>query len=65
MNTDWSAIFSSLFPGHTLNDVLSVMLNLWQIAVIAIPISLLMYVMGQKYNHFIVVETGHHRWLVK
>jgi hypothetical protein len=62
---DLSSIFIWLFPGHSLSDVLGVLSNLWQVAILAIPISLLMYIMTQKYNHYILVDTGNHKWLIK
>jgi hypothetical protein len=41
------------------------LLDLYAILAFAIPISLLFYLIFDRYKHKILVDLGHHKWIIK
>jgi hypothetical protein len=41
------------------------LLDIYWIFVVAIPLSLLLYLIFDRYKHKILVDLGHHKWIIK
>lgn len=58
-------LIEKFIPNYEQQGLLGSIQQLYIIFLVSVPLSLLLYLMFTKYRHYMLVELGHHKWLIK
>jgi hypothetical protein len=53
------------FPDYGTGSIVSSLQQIYIVFLISVPLSLLLFIMFTKYRHYLLVDLGHHKWLIK
>jgi hypothetical protein len=58
-------LIKKFIPDYGTQGILASLQQIYVIFLVSVPLSLLLYLMFSKYRHYILVDLGHHKWLIK
>jgi hypothetical protein len=57
--------FADTLGGYRVESIIKSAEDLYVIFLISVPLSLLLYLVFSKYRHWVLVDLGFHKWLIK